>query len=186
MVIYAFFLGFYSPSRQREWFKIWKIRDQPNHTNHIKEPQSSDCLVVHEDAHLSYKWYKVEKLCSKGHPRYRSTNIHIHTLFLYFLIFPLFIFLFSYYYIKNSLKQNKDKQTIKQSIRTRLTQTTTRTMQKIRKVKESLGIFFLLDGRRGWGSFLLHEPFFRWIRRRVETIKVREKHDYLKKFSKRG
>ena len=84
MVIYAFFLGFYSPSRQREWFKIWKIRDQPNHTNHIKEPQSSHCLIAHEDAHLSYWWYKVEKLCFKGHPRYRSTNIHIHTLFLYF------------------------------------------------------------------------------------------------------
>ena len=27
MVIYAFLLGFFSPSRQKEWFKIWKIKD---------------------------------------------------------------------------------------------------------------------------------------------------------------
>ena len=47
------------------------------------EPQSSHCLIVHEDAHLSYKRYKVRKLCFKGHPRYISTSIHKHT-FLYF------------------------------------------------------------------------------------------------------
>ena len=78
---------FFSPSRQKEWFKIWKIKDQPNHTNHMKEPQSSHCLVVHEDSHLSYKRYKVRKFCFKSHPRYTSTNIHKHTLFLYFSIF---------------------------------------------------------------------------------------------------
>ena len=43
MVIYAFLLGFYSPFRQKEW----------NHTNHIKKPQNSHCLVVHENAYLS-------------------------------------------------------------------------------------------------------------------------------------
>ena len=40
MVIYAFLLGFSSPSHKKGWFKIWKIKDQPNHTNHINEPQS--------------------------------------------------------------------------------------------------------------------------------------------------
>ena len=65
------------------------VKDQPNH---IKEPQSSHYLVVHEDAHLSYKRYKVEKLCFKGHPKYTSTSIHTHThtLFLYFSKFLLF------------------------------------------------------------------------------------------------
>ena len=53
MIIHVFLLGFFSPFHQKEWFKIWKIRDQPNHTNHIKGPQSSHYLVVHEDAHLS-------------------------------------------------------------------------------------------------------------------------------------
>ena len=69
MVIYVFFLGFSSSSRQKEWFKIWKIRDQPNHTNHIKEPQSSHCLVVHEDAHLSYMRFEVKKPYFNGHPK---------------------------------------------------------------------------------------------------------------------
>ena len=84
MVIYVFFLVFSSPSRQKEWFKIWKIRDQPNHKNHIKEPQNTHCLVVHEKAHLSYKRNKVKKPCFNGHPRYTSTNKHKHTLLLYF------------------------------------------------------------------------------------------------------
>ena len=92
MVIYAFLLGFFSPSLQKEWFKIWKIRDQPNHTNHIKEPQNSHCLVVHDDDHLSYKWYKVGKLCFKCHPRYTSTSIHKHTLFFVFFLFSPFFY----------------------------------------------------------------------------------------------
>ena len=33
------------------------------------EPQSSHYLVVHEDAHLSYKRYKIKKLCFNGHPK---------------------------------------------------------------------------------------------------------------------
>ena len=32
MIIHVFLLGFSSPFHQKEWFKIWKIRDQPNHT----------------------------------------------------------------------------------------------------------------------------------------------------------
>ena len=59
-------------------------------------------------------------------------------------------------------------------------------MHEIRRVKESLGILFLPNGRPRWGSFLLHEPLFRWIRRKVETIEVQEKHECLKKFAKMG
>ena len=69
------------------------------------KPQSSHCLVVHEDAHLSYTRYKIEKLCFKGHPRYTSTNIHIHTLFLYFLYF-------SFFFIKSN-KQNTQTDILK-------------------------------------------------------------------------
>ena len=65
------------------------IKDQPNHTNHINEPQSSHCLVVHEDAHLSYKRYKVKKQYFCGYPRYTSTGIHKHTVFVLFRFFFL-------------------------------------------------------------------------------------------------
>jgi len=53
------------------------------------DPQSSHCLVVHEDA-LSYKRYNVGKICFKCHPRYTITSIHKHALFLYFSNFFLF------------------------------------------------------------------------------------------------
>ena len=33
------------------------------------EPQNSHYLVVHEDVHLSYKRYKIKKLCFNGHPK---------------------------------------------------------------------------------------------------------------------
>ena len=33
------------------------------------ESQSSNFLVMHEDAHLSYKRFKVKKSCLKGHPK---------------------------------------------------------------------------------------------------------------------
>ena len=109
----------------------------------------------------------------------RPSKVHkyqyTHLLFLYFS--DLFILI-------KKLK-TKQKQTNKQRIKTKLTQTTTWTMQEIRQEKKSLRIFFLPDGRPGWRSFLWHELLFRWIRRRVETTKVREKHDCLKKFSKR-
>ena len=61
------------------------------------EPQRSHCLVMHDDAHLSYKRYKVRKLCFKGHPRYISTSIYKHT-FLYFL---------DYYNQKKTTQTNK-------------------------------------------------------------------------------
>ena len=71
------------------------IKDQPNHTNHIKEPQSSHCLVVHEDAYLNYKRYKVAKFCFKSHPRvpkYQYTQTY--TVFVFFKNFNFFIYLF--------------------------------------------------------------------------------------------
>ena len=103
MVIYAFFLEFSSTSRRKEWSKIWKIRDQPNHTNYIKEPQSSHCLVVHEDIHLSYKRYKVKNFISKA---IQNTQVPVYTdthSFCIFQNFPL--------KKKKNLKQSKDKQT---------------------------------------------------------------------------
>ena len=91
------------------------IKDQPNHTNQINEPQSSYCLVVHGDAHLSYKRYKVEKFCFKGHPRYTSTDIHkTHTISVFFKIFSFF------FRLKNLKTKYKNKQTNKAS-KTRLT-----------------------------------------------------------------
>ena len=95
------------------------IKDEPNHTNHINKLQSSYCLVVHENAHLSYKRYKVKKPCFNGHLRYTSTSIHKHTLFLYFLNSPSpsFFFIFKIN-IKQSIKTNKTP-------KTRLIQTTT-------------------------------------------------------------
>ena len=47
-------------------------------------------------------------------------------------------------------------------------------MHEIKKVKESLGIFFLPNEKLGWRTFLLHEPLFTWITRRVESIEIRE------------
>ena len=94
MVIYAFLLGFSSPSRQKEWFKIWKIRDQPNHTNHIKEPQISYSLVVLEDSHLSYKRYKVKNYVSKAIQGTQGP-VHTDTLFLYLSIYFLFFIFLS-------------------------------------------------------------------------------------------
>ena len=46
------------------------------------EPQSSHCLVVHEDAHLSCKRYKAKKPCFNGHPK-----VHIVFVFSDFSIF---------------------------------------------------------------------------------------------------
>ena len=84
-------LGFSSLSRQKEWFKTWKIKDQPNHTNHMKESQSSHCLVVHEDAHLSYKSYKVKNFVSKA---IQGTQVPIYTNTHYFCIFQNFSFFY--------------------------------------------------------------------------------------------
>ena len=51
-------------------------KDYPNHINHINEPQSSHCLVVHKDAHLSYKGYKVKKLVSMA---IQGTQVPVYT-----------------------------------------------------------------------------------------------------------
>ena len=70
------------------------------------EPQSSHCLVVHEDAHLSYKRYKVKKLCFKGHAKlhkYQYTHIHI-----VFVFSKIFLFLLK-------KKKQTNKQTNKQA-----------------------------------------------------------------------
>ena len=43
------------------------------------ESQSSYCIVMHEDAHLSYKRYKVKKICFNSHPKvhkYQYTQTH--------------------------------------------------------------------------------------------------------------
>ena len=120
-------------------------------------------------------WETLFQKLSKVHKyQYIQTN----TIFVFFWFFLFFL-------LEKHLKQSKKKKK-KEIIKTKLTQTTTWTMQEIRKEKKSFRIFFLLDGRPGWRSFLLHEPLFRWIRRRVKTIEVRKKHDRLKKFSKRG
>ena len=155
MIIYDFLLGFSSPSRQKEWFKIWRISDQPNHTYHIKELQSSHCLIMHEDAHL--KLYKVKNFVSKV---IQGIRVPVYTNTQCFFIFEIFT---SFFYPKKKKTWNKELKTI-------LTQTTTHTMHEIKKVKESLGIFFLPNRRPWWRVFILCEPLFRRIRRRVETI----------------
>ena len=99
-IIYDFLLGFSSPSRQKEWFKIWRISDQPNHTYHIKELQSSHCLIMHEDAHL--KLYKVKNFVSKA---IQGIQVPIYTNTHYFCIFQNFPF----FLIKENLKQSIKK-----------------------------------------------------------------------------
>ena len=91
MVIYAFHLGFSSHSHKKEWFKIWKIRDQPNHTNQIKQAIK---LIL-----LSCAWKSLSKLQemqswetffqrpSKVHKYQFTQNTHC---FCIFLIFPFF------------------------------------------------------------------------------------------------
>ena len=102
MIIYVFLLGFFNHSCQKEWFKIWKIKDQPNHTNHMKEPRSSHCLVVHEDDHLSYKRYKVKNFVSMA---IQGTQVPVYTNTHYFCIFQNFPF----FLIKENLKQSIKK-----------------------------------------------------------------------------
>ena len=58
MFIYVFFLEFVSSSHQKSDKDMNDTRLTKSYKSH-NEPQSSHCLVVHEDAHLSYKRYKV-------------------------------------------------------------------------------------------------------------------------------
>ena len=98
---------------------------------------------MHEDAHLSYKRYKVDKLCFKGHPRYTSTRIHIHILFFIFQISPPFL-------LKNNKQNKHTKKHIKKK-KTRLTRKLpTKHTRDARKRMELLkGVFFLPNKRLG-------------------------------------
>ena len=84
------------------------IKDEPNHTNHVKKLQSSHCLVVHENVHLSYKRYKVKNFVSKA---IQGTQVPLYINLHYFYIFqnvPSFIFKKK----KKKLKtKHKNKQT---------------------------------------------------------------------------
>ena len=74
------------------------------------EPQSLHCLVRYEDAHLSCKRYKAKKPCFSGHlkvHKYRYTQIH--TVFVFFKIFPFLL------KKKKTKNKNKNKQTNKQA-----------------------------------------------------------------------
>ena len=76
------------------------------------EPQSSHCLVVHEDAHLSYKRNKVKKLCFNGH-------LKVHIVFVFFRFFH-FLYLKNKKYKQTSiLKSNKHKTDSKQQMHIR-------------------------------------------------------------------
>ena len=84
-------------------------------------------------------WETLFQKLSKVHKyQYIQTN----TIFVFFWFFLFFL-------LEKHLKQSKDKQTNKHSIKTTLTQAIIWTMHEIRRVKESLGIFFLPDGRLG-------------------------------------
>ena len=75
------------------------------------EPQSLHCLVRYEDAHLSCKRYKAKKPCFSGHlkvHKYRYTQIH--TVFVFFKIFPFLL-----KKKKKTKNKNKNKQTNKQT-----------------------------------------------------------------------
>ena len=74
------------------------------------KPQSLHCLVSYEDAHLSCKRYKAKKPCFSGHlkvHKYRYTQIH--TVFVFFKIFPFLL------KKKKTKNKNKNKQTNKQA-----------------------------------------------------------------------
>ena len=76
------------------------------------EPQSSHCLVVHEDAHLSYKRNKVKKLCFNGH-------LKVHIVFVFFRFFR-FLYLKNKKYKQTSiLKSNKHKTDSKEQMHIR-------------------------------------------------------------------
>ena len=61
-------------------------------------------LLITNKNHKTQLLSCVRKLCSNGHPRYTSTNVHItHTVFL-FSIFIFFIFMW-----KTEKKTNKNK-----------------------------------------------------------------------------
>ena len=93
IVIYAFLLGFSSPSHYKEWFKIWKIKDQPNHTNHINQATKLTLLSCtwrsSSKLQVIQSWETLFQRPSKVH-KYQYTQTHC---FVYFW-FSLFLFFF--------------------------------------------------------------------------------------------
>ena len=151
------------------------------------------CLVVHWDAHLSYKCTKFRKLCFNGHPRYTSTNIHKHTLFLYFSDFSFFYLFFLWKTNKAKLKTTKTKtwkrntQSIKLDwLKKRKQDKPVMHKQKGKREKKWLNHFepFFLShlGR----TFLLHEPLILRRGGRIETVQIRKDHKGFKKISQRS
>ena len=75
------------------------------------EPQSLHCLVRYEDAHLSCKRYKAKKPCFSGHLKvHKYWYTQIHTIFVFFKIFPFLL-----KKKKKTKNKNKNKQTNKQA-----------------------------------------------------------------------
>ena len=110
MIIYVSLLEFSSPSYQKEWKITWSYSSQT-------QAAKLTCLVVHRDAHLSYKRYKVYKLCFKCHPRYTSTNIHNTHCFCIFLIFQFLLLFLWKKKCKTENNQNKNMKENTQSIK---------------------------------------------------------------------
>ena len=93
MVIYAFLLVFLVVLVKKNDKDMNDKRLTKSYKSHNKL-QSLHRLVVQEDANLSYKRYKVEKLCFKGHTRYISTSIYTYRHYICnFKIFPIFLLL---------------------------------------------------------------------------------------------
>ena len=129
---------------------------------------------MHEDAHLSYKRYKVEKLCFKGHPRYTSTNIHKQIVFVFFKKFSFFIL---FYWKPKTNKHTTNH--IKGAIETRLTQIqpTKHTRDARIDMKSLERVFFHPNRRLGrrW-IFPILRPLMRRIWRRIKPIEVCQEH----------
>ena len=95
MIIYAFFLGFLVPFVKKSDTSV-KYKRQLNLTHHKQRATKFTCLVVHRDAHLSYKRYKIKKTLFQWPPKvhkYQCTyNTHCFCIFLIFqIIFLIFI-----------------------------------------------------------------------------------------------
>ena len=85
MVIYAFLLGFSSSSPKKRVIEDMNDKNLTKSYKSHNEPQSSHCLVVHKDAHLSYERYKVKKPYFNGHPKVHKYQYTLkNTMFLYF------------------------------------------------------------------------------------------------------
>ena len=68
------------------------------------KPQSSHCLVMHGDAHLNYKRYKVKKPCFNGHPKvHKYLYTHTH----YFCVFQKISFFIFFSFIESNKRIKK-------------------------------------------------------------------------------